>query len=205
MNLKKPTAGIILAAGISRRLGRPKQLVKIKGQTLVEIIVDAALGSKLERVVLVLGNEFEAVLQALGPRTKDPRLIVIENTAFRGGMSGSIRLGLKRVNRNFPSVMFLLGDQALIRSETIDFLLDRFRSSDKDILVPVCRNKRGNPTIFSSRFYNQILNIRGDMGAREIIRDNPDCVNLVETDDPALFFDIDTPADLEKLKHPISP
>jgi molybdenum cofactor cytidylyltransferase len=201
MNLKTPTAGIILAAGLSRRLGSPKQLVKIKGQTLIEITVDAALGSKLDCVVLVLGNKFEAMLQALGERTKDPRLDIIENTAFREGMSASIRLGLKRIHRSFSSAMFLLGDQPLISSKTIDFLLDRFSASKKDILVPVCRNKKGNPTIFSDRFYNQIFNIKGDMGAREIIRDNPDCVSLVEMDNPALFFDIDTPADLEKLKN----
>lgn len=200
MNLKKPTAGIILAAGMSRRLGQPKQLLKIQGRTLVEITVDAALGSKLDCIVLVLGNEFEAVVQALGHRTKSPRLNIIKNTAFREGMSESIRLGLRWASPDFPSVMFLLGDQPLIRSETIDFLLDRFRASDKDILVPVYRHKKGNPTIFSRIFYKQILNIKGDVGARKIIRDNPERVNLVETDDPALFFDIDTPTDLEKLK-----
>jgi molybdenum cofactor cytidylyltransferase len=199
MNSKHPTAGIILAAGMSNRFGSPKLLIKIKGRTLIERIVDTSLESKLEHVVLVLGYAYADTIQALAHRRDNPRLQIVENADYRNGMSRSLHLGLKSVQHNYPSVMFLLADQPRLGSEMIDLLLEKFWNSDKDICVPVCEGRKGNPTLFSSRFYKQILNITGDKGAREIIRNNPDNICLVTIDDPLLFFDIDTPADLDKF------
>jgi molybdenum cofactor cytidylyltransferase len=199
MNSKQPTAGIILAAGMSRRFGYPKQLIKIKGRTFIERIVDASLGSKLGRIALVLGHGFVDTVRALAHRTDNPRLHIVENSDYRDGMSRSLHLGLKLVQHDHPSVMFLLADQPLVRSETIDFLLESFWISEMDICVPVCQGRKGNPTIFSRHFYNQLLDIEGDVGARGIIRNHPNHVLNLETDDPSFFFDIDTPADLERL------
>jgi molybdenum cofactor cytidylyltransferase len=200
MNSKQPTAGIILAAGLSRRFGYPKQLIPIEGRTLLERVVDASLESKLAHIVLVLGHAFTDTLQALAHRIADPRLSVLENTDYRQGMSTSLHLGLKSVQHRYPSVMFLLADQPLLRPQGIDLLLDNFWASERDICVPVCQGRKGNPAIFSRSFYGGILDIQGDAGARRIIRNNPDHVLNLETDDPAFFFDIDTPADLEKLQ-----
>jgi molybdenum cofactor cytidylyltransferase len=100
----------------------------------------------------------------------------------------------------FPSVMFMLGDQPMIDTETIDFLLHNFWRSDKDICVPVYQGKRGNPTIFSRKFYNHFLNLKGDIGARGIIKTNSDRVLEVEVKNPLCFMDIDTEKDFEKLE-----
>ncbi len=100
--------------------------------------------------------------------------------------------------------MFLLGDQPLLESETIDYLLEQFWSSDKDICVPAHRGKRGNPTIFSQRFYQQLSQIKGDIGARNIIQSFPEHVLQVDIYNPLFFFDIDTPADFNKLTSLIS-
>lgn len=200
MNSKQPTAGIILAAGLSRRFGYPKQLIFIEGRTLLERVVDASLGSKLEHIVLVLGHAFTDTLQALAHRIPDPRLSVLENTDYRQGLSTSLHLGLKSVQHRYPSVMFLLADQPLLRPKGIDFLLENFWASQRDICVPVCQGRRGNPTIFSRSFYGGILAIQGDLGARTLIHNNPEHVLTIETSDPSFFTDIDTPADLEKFK-----
>jgi molybdenum cofactor cytidylyltransferase len=199
MNTKQPTAGIILAAGMSSRFGSPKQLLEIKGQTLIERIVAASLASRLDRVVLVLGHAYEETIQALSHRLNDPRLVALENPGYLKGMSRSLYLGLKSVQAHYPSVMFLLADQPMVGSELIDLLLENFWASDKDICVPFFEGRKGNPTLFSSRFYKQILNITGDKGARDIIHDNPDSICQVTVADPLLFFDIDTPADLDNL------
>jgi molybdenum cofactor cytidylyltransferase len=200
MDPKMPIAGIILAAGMSLRFGRPKQLEKIGDKTLVEIAVDAALESKLDHIVLVLGYAFDAVVSALREnRTRDPRLTILQNRAFQEGMSGSLRIGLNSVKDAFSSVMFLLADQPMIQAQTINLLLDAFIASEKGICAPVFHHKRGNPTLFSKRFFPQLLSIQGDRGAREIIRNAAAQVDLVEVNAPGVIIDIDTPADLEKL------
>jgi molybdenum cofactor cytidylyltransferase len=162
--------------------------------------VDAALLSNLKHIVLVLGFSYDDVVRTLGThRIKNRRLTILKNEAFRQGMSRSLQLGLKSVSDSFSAVMFLLGDQPLIRFETINILLEAFSAGDKDICVPVYGNKRGNPTIFSRRLYPQLLSTRGDSGGRNIIRSNPDSVQEVDVDTPDVIIDIDRPEDLDRL------
>jgi len=197
---QSPTAGIILAAGSSTRLGKPKQLLQIRGKILIQRIVDAALASDLDRVLLVLGHRHETITRTLKqhPALRDslPRLGIVVNHRYPEGLSRSLCLGLETVKDTHPSVMFLLGDQPLIDSAAINDLLTAFSRSKKDILVPAQGAKRGNPAIFSRRFYPSMMRIQGDAGARRVIRDNPGCVHLFHTRNPAYFFDIDTESDL---------
>jgi len=201
---KKPTAGIILAAGLSTRFGRPKQLMDLSGKPLIQWVVDACLGSRLDTILVVLGENAPQVASNLKAKTSDPRFATVINPKYRQGMSSSLRAGLEGARQNFPSVMFLLGDQPLVGSELIDRLLERFWESDKDICVPVHAGRRGNPALFSSKFYNQLLKVSGDMGAREIIQANPEAVLTVEIEDPLPFCDIDTESDLENLRNILS-
>ena len=87
----------------------------------------------------------------------------------------------------------------MIRSSTIDLLLDQFHASVKDICVPVFEGQRGNPTIFKRSIYEEIMMLDGDMGARNIIRDNAQGVLYVDIKDPLCFIDIDSADDLENL------
>ncbi len=194
------TAGIILAGGSSTRFGRPKQLLKLKGKYLLDYVLSAALGSELNHIVLVLGHDHQNILQALETRTTQERLQVVINHRYLEGQSRSLQAGLQKIRQAFPAVMFLLGDQPLLNSNTIDHLLDRFRHSGKDICVPVCKGKRRNPTIFNRVLYDQLMAIEGDIGARDIIRANPERVLYLELDDPLCFFDIDSQKDFEKLQ-----
>ena len=194
------TAGIILAGGSSTRFGRPKQLLKLKGKYLIEYVLSAALESHLNHVVLVLGHEHQSILQTLGACTIHERLQVVINHHYSEGQSRSLQTGLIKIRKAFPAAMFLLGDQPLLDSNTIDHMLDRFRYSGKDICVPVYKGKRGNPTIFKQVLYDQLMAIKGDIGARDIIRSNPERVFDIEIDDPLCFFDIDSQVDLENLQ-----
>jgi len=205
--MKKPTAGIILAAGMSERLGRSKPLLEFRGKYLIRWALDAALNSHLESLILVLGHNAQNILQALGEKLRHPRLHIVINSEYREGQSQSLRAGLLKAicppsgsaDDGFPSVMFLLGDQPFADSKMINCLLGRFWKSEKDICVPVCQGKRGNPTIFSRVFYNQLLSIKGDIGAREIICSHPESVLYAEVDNPLCFFDIDTEEDIASL------
>lgn len=199
----RPTAGIILAAGSSSRFGSPKQLLEIDGQMLLAKTIATSLASQLEKVVLVLGHESGRILTALGERLNDLRLSVIVNHRYRDGMSSSLRHGLVEVAAGFPSIMVILADQPFLDHRTIDLLLAKFRNSDKDICLPCFKGRQGVPVIFSSRFYSDIMSIRGDMGGRKIIRENPQSVLSVEIESDDCFIDLDTQEDLQRyFKNP---
>jgi molybdenum cofactor cytidylyltransferase len=200
MMQEKPTAGIILAAGAATRFGQPKQLLRVKDKYLIERVLDAALNSRLGRIVLVLGYAHQKILQALGKKAQHSKLHIEVNPHYKKGQSHSLRVGLATLKNDFPAVIFLLGDQPMLDSATINTLLERFWAADKDICVPTYRGRRKTPAIFSRRFYSHLMDIKGDIGARQLIDDNPDQVLTIEIDDPLCFFDIDTEQDFAKLK-----
>ena len=196
----KPTAGIILAAGASTRFGEPKQLLRLKDKFILEWVLDAALKSKLNRIVLVLGYAHQKILQVLGEKLQHSKLLVAINPQYEKGQSLSLQTGLSKVKDDSPAVMFLLGDQPMLNTTTINVLLERFWADKKDICVPIYRGKRKTPAIFRRRLYTQLMDIKGDMGARQLIDDNPDRVLTVEIENPICFFDIDTQQDFQSLK-----
>jgi molybdenum cofactor cytidylyltransferase len=196
--MKTPTAGIVLAAGQSTRFGKPKQLVTLNGRFLIEWALEAALGSKLDRVMLVLGCEHERIRRCLRSATAHPKCEIVVNPDYLSGQSTSLIAGLLRVRHEFQSVMFLLGDQPLVDAPLIDLLLECYLKSEKTICFPACRSERGNPTIFGSKFYPELLELSGDKGARDLISAHLDEVLAVEIPEPAVFHDIDRPEDLEK-------
>jgi len=195
----RQTAGVILAAGMSRRFGHPKQLIKLQEKHLLGWVLEAALASRLAKIVLVLGHAHEQIQKALGADATQLRLKIVINHRYSEGQSRSLQAGLQTVQNSFDSVMFLLGDQPRLQTATIDYLLANFWKSNKNICVPVQRGVRGNPTIFSRTMYGELMAIRGDIGARQVIADNPDQVLAVETGKPIEFIDIDSPADLLRL------
>jgi molybdenum cofactor cytidylyltransferase len=196
---RKPTAGIILAAGESTRFGSPKQLLQLKDRCLVEWVLDAALASELSRIILVLGYAHQEIQKALGKKLRHAKLQIEINPHYQKGQSHSLQVGLSSVISAFPAVMFLLADQPLVDAAVINCLLNKFWSADKDICVPAFRGKRGNPSIFSQKFYRHIMKIKGDIGARQIIKTHPERVLEIEIKDPLLFSDVDTPEDFEKI------
>ncbi len=195
-----PTAGIILAAGASTRFGQPKQLVRFKDRYLIEWVLDAAIHSKLSRIVVVLGASHQKIMQTLDQQLQHSKIQIEINPEFKQGQSTSLRAGLSIVKDHFAAVMFLLADQPMLNSGIINTLLEKIWGSNKDICVPTTCGKRKNPTLFRHRLYDQLMAVKGDMGARQLIEKNPNHVLSVEIDDPLYFWDIDTQKDIETLK-----
>jgi molybdenum cofactor cytidylyltransferase len=191
---KSPTAGIILAAGESKRFGEPKQLLRLAGRSLIEWVLAAALESDLDRVVLVLGCEHDRVRRSLPAWTGHPKCTILVNPDFRDGLSTSLRAGLARIRDDCPSAMFLLGDQPMVDAGLINLLLRQFARSDKSICAPVHSGTRGNPVLFGRAFYPAILRLRGDEGARGLIAAHPDRLLAVE-----VFLDVDRREDAGRV------
>ena len=169
---------------------------------MIECVILASLGSKLNRIFLVIGHHHKKILKAFAENIKyfkNDRLEIVINRQYRRGMSSSVRAGLASTGNKFGSVMFLLGDQPMVDSRLIDDMIKLFYKSDKNICVPFYKGKRGNPAIFSREYFNLLQRVKGDSGGRSIILANPDDILKIDTDSPACVFNINTMDDLKEL------
>lgn len=181
-------SAILLAAGESKRMGRPKQLMRLGQSTLVERAIDNLLDSEVSEVILVLGYEAGAVMEKVATR---PVKIAI-NSNYHQGMSTSIVAGLDLVDSQARAVMLALADQPFVDSQTINRLMEAFGAHDKGIALPVYQSRRGHPVIFAIRYKGELLKLKGDIGGREIIDRHPDDVLEVAVDCEGVCIDIDT-------------
>lgn len=188
-----PVAGIVLAAGRSRRLASPtpKQLLPFAGEPLVRRAARAALGSRLDQVVVVIGHRAAEVRDAVA----DLPLQVVENPAFREGKSTSIRTGLEALDREPEAALFLPCDQPFVGPELIDRLLAAWRHGG-DVVQPVCGARRGAPVLWGKRHFAALKALRGDDGGRVLLdawrRSREVEVCEVEARDEHELLDIDT-------------
>lgn len=184
-----PVSAILLAAGRASRMGKLKQLMPLGESTILEQTLDNLLASKVSEVIVVLGYKAEEITRKLSGRP----VKVVVNPLYRKGMGTSIAAGLKFVDSQAQAVMLVLGDQPYVDSHTIDRLIDAFGSDSKGIAIPVFKKKRGHPLIFDRKYQAQLSRLSGDVGGREIIKQNPEDVLEVPVDCEGVVIDIDTP------------
>ncbi len=187
-------AALILAAGLSRRMGaRNKLLEEVDGKAMIVSVVDALLASRARPVIVVLGHEAGRVRTAL----EDHPVAFVDNPDFARGLSTSLRSGIEALPVDADAVVVCLGDMPRISPAHIDSLIDAFAPADgRAICVPTVAGKRGNPVLWGRRFFDEMRTVEGDIGAREIIRRHADVVHAVAVDDEAILIDIDNPEDL---------
>ncbi len=159
-------SAIVLAAGESTRMGSPKLLLPIEGKSLLQHVIDNALQSKVSEVIVVLGAE----ATKLQSEIKQRQVQIIENTAYKKGLSTSLRVGLQAVSPQAQAVLVLLGDQPLINHDIIDTLIDKYEESGSIMVAPVYNGKRGNPILFDRTLIPDLIRVTGDKGGREIIK-----------------------------------
>jgi molybdenum cofactor cytidylyltransferase len=191
-------AAIILAAGRSTRMGGPnKLLAELGGKTLVRIVTEQALASKAQSVIVVTGHQAEQVEKALqGLKVK-----FVRNPNFAEGLASSVKAGVAAVADAADGAVICLGDMPLISGRLIDQLIESF-APDRGhlIVVPVSDNKRGNPVLWSRRFFNELMTLDGDIGARHLIARHSEAVAEVPVEGFGAFLDIDTPEVLEAAR-----
>jgi len=183
---------IIMASGFSRRMGRNKLMLLYNGKPLIDHVMDHIDGSGLKSVFLVSGNR--EILE----RGRLRNINTIYNSNADAGQSESIKAGIL----NSPvsdGYMFFAGDQPLLDEETIRLLAGCFEENSDRIIIPAFKGRKGSPVIFPKRFKEELLALSGDTGGREVIKNNPGSVLLIEVKDDSMLFDIDTKEEYMEL------
>ena len=190
-------AVIVLAAGSSSRLGRPKQLLVYKGKTLLEHSVDVALEARVRRVIVVLGANSDLVREVL----KDKPVHITFNKDWNDGMASSIRRGITELQKIDPSseaAILMVSDQPFVSAGLLKNILHAQAHESKPIVASQYENTLGPPVLFARNYFPELLQLTGDMGARKVIQRHPDHVLTIPFSEGNI--DIDTNADWERLK-----
>ncbi|SPD73362.1 conserved hypothetical protein [uncultured Desulfobacterium sp.] len=196
---KDKTSGIILAAGASVRMGRTKQLLPVEGGILLGRVLNQALASDLDHIVLVLGHQANDIRAALGRLVNHPKLAIMENIHYAQGISSSIITGLKEAEKIYDHVMIILGDMPHIDAGLINQLLKEYLGSHLPLGAVRIGTKRSNPVIFNRRMYDELHKLKGDVGGKELFSIYADQVCLVEPENKYDDRDIDLPEDYNDL------
>jgi molybdenum cofactor cytidylyltransferase len=195
---RRGIAAIVLAAGRSTRMGGPnKLLAEIAGKPLVRIAVEQALASRARPVIVVTGHEHAGVAAALDGLP----VRLVHNPSFADGLSTSLKAGLAVVPPDADGVIVCLGDMPQVTAGLIDRLIAAF-DPDRNalVVVPTIEGKRGNPVVWSRRFFPDLATLEGDVGARHLIRTYGEVVAEVPVKDAAALTDVDTPEALRAVK-----
>ncbi len=193
-------AGIVLAAGLSTRMGMPKLTLEIEGIPVIRRVVRAALESQLHRVILVTGPPDSSVAEALGPLAENGRLHHVVNPIPQAGMASSMRKGMGSLDHKDAGVMILLGDQPGITGNTINRLLASFLREQTKIVVPVVLGRKTTPVTFPAALFSELMLESGDIGGRNVLKRHPDKVVELEVGQDYDPTDLDTPEDLDKIR-----
>jgi len=191
-------AALVLAAGRSTRMGGPnKLLAEVGGRPLVRIAAEQALASSAKPVVVVTGHQREQVEAAL----KGLKVTFVHNPEFADGLSTSLKAGIAALPADVDGAIVCLGDMPQVNARLIDRLIGAFDPERGAlVVVPTIGGKRGNPVVWSRRFFTDLAALEGDVGARHLIGSYPEAVVEVAVTDKAALVDVDTPDALDAVK-----
>lgn len=185
---------IILAAGESKRMGKPKLLLPFGNKTIIETVVDNAIQSKVDEVLVVLGSNAEKI----GEKIRDLPAKTSINPNFTQGMLSSIQWGFENLPEDVDAVLIMLGDQPMIPSSVIDRIIEAYRRTGKGIIIPIYEKRRGHPILIDMKYKDEVKKISPDTGLRALIHSHTEDILEIEVDDPGILRDIDTVEDYKK-------
>ena len=186
-------AAIILAAGDSSRMGRPKQLLEFNGTSLIRHVATVACASRANSVYAVLGSNAESLnrnIEDLGVKT-------LINSRWKEGISSSIRCAISALPNDADAVIILLCDQPFITSHHLDEMIEAYTRTGNRIVASAYGNRLGAPALFERTLFPELLDLKADKGARTVITSHQQETLSIRF--PSAEFDVDYPADYEKL------
>ncbi len=197
---KGGVAAIVLAAGVSSRMGEPKPLLRLGDKPLLAHVLERLRDSDVGEIVVVLGAQADRILGELpleGTR-------VAFNPDFAQGMSASIRAGLAAVSDRSEAFLLVLGDQPFVSSATFNALIARHEATHARVLIPTYQGVRGNPVLLHRSLSSEVESISGDVGCRGVVAEHAAEVVEVPVEDPGVLLDLDTPEDVARVRAALS-
>lgn len=186
---------LVLAAGASRRLGQPKQLVTLRGRPALHSVLATAVAVAGNAVTVVVGAHAAQLTYLL---SHSPASSIV-NAQWEEGIASSIRCGLASIPASADAVMVVLGDQVCVTADDLKRLLAAWKDQESVIAAASYAQGIGVPAIFPRAYFGELAQLRGDEGARKILQRNPD--RVVRVPMPNAAVDLDTPEDLAALTH----
>jgi len=191
-------AGVILAAGESRRMGSPKALLRYRGQTFLDTLI-SLFAARCSPVIVVLGADADKIRNGLSFHTScdtSPQATFVINPDYRTGQTSSMQCGLRAVPADAEGVLFTLADHPAVAASTIDALAAQPRPL---IRVPRFEGRRGHPVWFSRALIAEFLALPAHGAARDVVYSHTDETEYLDVNDPGVVADIDDPAAYREL------
>jgi molybdenum cofactor cytidylyltransferase len=185
---------VVLAAGLSQRMGAQKLLLPFAGKTVIGHIVDQIIGSAVDEVHVVVGHEGRRVARELSDR----HVSIVTNPDYKSGMLSSVRCGLAALGQQCRAVLVVLGDQPSVTSKLIDQMVQSLATTEKRILVPFYDGRRGHPVLFSANYRDEILTQYDDVGLRGLLHAHHEEVFELSVSSSAVLSDMDCPEDYRR-------
>jgi molybdenum cofactor cytidylyltransferase len=199
MQNKLGVSAVVLAAGASRRMGTPKQLLRIGDETILERTLNNVRASDAAEIVLVLGHAAEMVEKEISTE----QIRVVHNPDYQQGMGTSLRTGLGAVSADATAALIILADQPFVRPETLNRLIGchigRHKESKPQIIIPMYKGFRGNPVLLDRSVFEEVKGLNGDVGCRAIFGDHTGGICKLPVEDAGILLDIDSRSDFETL------
>ncbi len=193
--MQSGVSAIVLAAGMSTRMGRVKQLLPVQGEPLLQIVLDTLSQTAVDEIVLVLGFEADEIRRHM--RLGSARVVI--NEAFRQGMSTSLRAGISNLAPEAQAALIVLADQPFLQSQTIDHLIAKYLEAKPKIAIPTHEGSRGNPVLVDRCLFPELKGLTGDVGFRATFGKHARDILEVPVNDRGILLDLDTAVDLENI------
>jgi len=204
IDMRFNVAGVLLAAGESRRFKSNKLLHPLLGKPIISYSFRTFLESPLDDFYIVVGRKKEEILNIMKAYMKDRKVTVIVNEFPLRGIISSLKEALGKVGSNYDGVIVFLADMPFITKSIVLRLLQEFkRCGSKKMIVPVCENKLYHPRIIPRRLFPLFLRLKDSERGTKIMKIHPEEVIKVRVGEPFNFLDIDTPEDLKRIESEI--
>ena len=193
-------AALVLAAGRSQRMGRPKLTLPWKDTTVIGQVLATLRVAGVTRIVVVTGASAEAVRDALAPDgAPGPEVEYAHNTGYaQSEMLASIQCGLAALGNQAEAALIALGDQPQLRADTVRAVLDAYRAGQPGLVVPSHANRRGHPWLVDRALWPLLLSLSPLATPRDFLRAHAGQIRYVESADDSILRDLDTPQDYER-------
>lgn len=197
--VQRPIAAVVLAAGMSTRMGQTKTLLPwADGRTIIEHIVDQLVKARIDHIVVVTGHQARELKSVLKPLDVD----IVHNKGYKTGeMLSSLKVGLEALPSRMSAAMMVLGDQPRLQPKVIYQLLTAYAEGKSDLIVPSYQMRRGHPVLIGRRYWPEILSLPQTGALRDVMNAHNNRIAYVDVDTDSVLRDVDTPQDYEQERH----